>query len=363
MKAIYALGARFAGGGIGSTAYHAVGGLYEQGLLQRLLAGSAAPSGIPRDRVRELGLPSRVLRKLAMYDPSRWVAHMECLLFDSWASRQLEPADVFHVWGNYGLRSLHRAKAMGMVTVVERASTHPLYQARVLRQEYARWGVRFHLPQATLSRGMGEIRAADYVLIPSDFVRDSFLAEGFPAGRLLQVPFGVDTERFRPAGCQGTHPFRVLFVGQVGIRKGVPYLLEAWRLLGWRDAELWLVGRVDRHSPRILHRWPSLPGVHRVDHTPDPVALFQQADVFAFPTIEEGSALVTYEALACGLPVVTTPSAGSIVTDGSEGFITLVHSQESCSVMWYNIGHENSYLCSSGVGRRAPDLGGGAALV
>jgi glycosyltransferase involved in cell wall biosynthesis len=322
VRVIYSVGARFAGGGIGTTALHAAKALHRHGMLTRLLCGSYAPSEIPRDKTRSLGLPSRGLRRLATLDPSGWLWHADSVLFDAWACGRLEPADLFHVWGNFGLRSLRRAKTLGMTTIVQRASTHPLYQARLLQEEYTRWGLTFRTPRQVLRRAVAEQEEADRVLIPSDFVRQSFLAEGFPEHRLLQVPFGVDTGRFQPAlGAYGRHPFRVLFVGQVGLRKGVPYLLEAWRRLRWRDAELWLVGRVDRASRRVIERAGDLPGVRFAGYASDPVSLYQQADAFAFPSIEEGSALVTYEALACGLPVVTTPNAGSVVRDGGEGFI------------------------------------------
>lgn len=46
-----------------------------------------------------------------------------------------------------------------------------------------------------------------------------------------------------------------------------------------------------------------------------------EADVFVFPSLFEGSAVVTYEALACGLPSIVTPDAGSVVRDGVEGFL------------------------------------------
>lgn len=321
MKVIYAIGAKFAGGGIGTTAYHAVRGLHRHGLLHRLLCGSFRPTEIPHERIRAMGLPSRALRKLATFDASGWLWYFQSSLFDAWASRHLELADLFHVWNSNGLASLRRAKEMGMVTVVKRASAHPLCQARLLKEEYARWGMSFRIPRAGLRRSVAELEEADYVLIPSNFVRHSFLEEGFPEDRLLQVPFGADTSRFHLAGSQVDHPFRVLFVGQIGIRKGIPYLLEAWRQLGWRDAELWLVGRIETGYRSMLTRWDGLPGVRLAGYAPDPVSLYQQADVFAFPTIEEGSALVTYEALACGLPVVTTPNAGSVVRDGIEGFI------------------------------------------
>ncbi len=321
VKVIYSIGSKFAGGGIGTTAYHAVRGLYRYGMLHRLLCGSFRPTEIPQQKIRAMGLSDRILRKLAVYDPRGWLWYIQSLLFDAWASRYLEPCDVFHVWGNYGLRSLQRAREMDITTVVEWASAHPLYQARLLREEYARWGLAFHTPPAALRRALAEIAMADFVLIPSDFARKGFLEEGFPEEKLLQVPFGVDTRRFRPSEANSPQPFRVLFVGQVGIRKGVPYLLEAWRRLGWKDAELWLVGRVLPECRPILQRYQGLPGLHLVGHLDDPVEAYQQADIFVFPSIEEGSALVTYEALACGLPVVTTPNSGSVVRDGVEGFI------------------------------------------
>jgi glycosyltransferase involved in cell wall biosynthesis len=48
---------------------------------------------------------------------------------------------------------------------------------------------------------------------------------------------------------------------------------------------------------------------------------FAQSDVFVFPSLAEGSALVTYEAMAAGLPVITTPNSGSVVRDGIDGFV------------------------------------------
>lgn len=321
MRVIYSIGSKFAGGGIGTTAYHGAYGLYRHGMLRRLLCGTYLRTEIPSSLIRAMGPPDRVLRKMAVFDPSGWLWYLQSVLFDHWAARHLEAADLFHVWGNYGLRSMQRAKEMGLMTVLQRASAHPRHQTRLLVEEYARWGLRWTTPGVALQRALAEIVVADYVLIPSDFVRDTFIAEGVPEAKLLQIPFGTDTERFRPPPERDDHPFRVLFVGQIGLRKGVPYLLETWRQLGWQDAELWLVGQVEPVFRPLMRRWEGLAGVKLMGYAPDPVSLYQQADVFVFPTIEEGSALVTYEALACGLPVVTTPNAGSVVRDGVEGFV------------------------------------------
>jgi glycosyltransferase involved in cell wall biosynthesis len=100
----------------------------------------------------------------------------------------------------------------------------------------------------------------------------------------------------------------------------VPYLLEAWRRLAWKDAELWIAGQ-NKLSAELRTKYGVLSRVRFLGHVSNPVQVFQNADAFVFPSLAEGSALVTYEALACGLPVLTTPNAGSIVRDGVEGFI------------------------------------------
>jgi glycosyltransferase involved in cell wall biosynthesis len=107
------------------------------------------------------------------------------------------------------------------------------------------------------------------------------------------------------------------------------YLLESWKLLGWKDAELWIVGRVERPVARLLKQYERLEGVHFLRHSGDPAPLFRESDVFVLPTLEEGSALVVFEALASGLPVITTPQAGSVVRDGQDGFLVPIRDAEA----------------------------------
>lgn len=322
MRVIYALGAKFAGSGIGTIAYHAVRAVHQHALLDRVFCSNYRPTEIPAERIRTMGLVDGGMRKLATFDRSGWVAYLQGVCFDIWVARQLESADLLHIWTTYGLRSLQRARELGIRTLVERASSHPRYQARLMDEEYRRWGLPTMATDVIATRSGAEIDLADYTLIPSDFVYESFLHQGVDPSRLITIPFGVDLDRFQPASEPGPHPFRVLFMGNVGLRKGVPYLLEAWRQLGWHDAELWLVGRITQGMRPILARYADLHGVRYIGHTEDTVACYQSADLFAFPTIEEGSALVTYEALACGLPVVTTPHAGAVLRDGREGMLT-----------------------------------------
>lgn len=328
---IYSIGVRFAGGGIGNIAHHDAQSLHEAGMLQKLLCGSAGQSDIPPNFVRQMGLASRLLRRLALFDKSgQRVLRLHNRLYDRWVRSQLEPCDLFLSWNGFGLEALRQAKKMGALTIVYRASAHPLHQRRLLAEEYARWGLPYvpatpHLEQATL-----ELQEADTVIIPSDFVRESCIQEGIPAAKLTQIPFGVDHSRFHaPDRPPQAEPFRVLFLGQIGVRKGVPYLLQAWEQLGWEDAELWLAGRVQPDFESWLAPYRRLPGLQLRGHLSDPAEALRQCHLFVFPTIEEGSALVVYEAMATGLPVITTPNAGSLIRDRQDGVIVPIRDADA----------------------------------
>lgn len=318
---IVSYGNDFAGPGMGTIAFHNALGLHRHGLLHSVLCGSSRTTPLPPGVTRSIGVVDRALRKLASLDTSNWLWYLQAEWFDLWALRYLKGADLLHVWCGYGTHSLKRAKAAGTLTVSVAMSTHPLFQNRLLCDEYARWGQQWKATKPGLQRAVNEMQRADYVLVPSDIVRESCIKEGVDERKIIQVPFGVDVNRFAPAEREKDRPFRAVFVGQIGIRKGVPYLLEAWKRLQWRDAELWLVGRVLPEVQALLAQYRELPGVRLIGFMNGPARAYQEADVFVFPSIEEGSALVTYEALACGLPVITTPNAGSVVQDGVEGFL------------------------------------------
>ena len=320
LQVVYSIGVRFPGGGIGNASYYGVRGLYRHGMLWRLLCGSYLPTEIPDERIRALGALSRLIRKLALYDSTALAVLIHNLIYDRWVCRNLEPCELFYTWNGYGHKALRQARANGAITVVQRASSHPTEQIRLLQDEYARWGQRFSRPDRLVQRSVIELEEADYIVIPSDFVRDSFMDQGVDSQKLIQIPFGVDTKRFHPPDTpQPETPFRALFAGQIGIRKGVLYLLQAWEQLGWDDAELWLLGRIQSDFYSHLRPYRDLPGVRLLGHVGDMDRLFRQAHLFVFPTIEEGSALVVYDAMASGLPVITTPNAGSLIRDGEDG--------------------------------------------
>jgi glycosyltransferase involved in cell wall biosynthesis len=176
----------------------------------------------------------------------------------------------------------------------------------------------------TIRRTEQEIALADLILAPSPFVRDDLLHRGVDPDRLALLPYGVDIERFAPCERGARRgPINVLYVGQVGYRKGLPYIATALRRLEMNlSSSFRVIGPVVKKS-RILER-----RLHGVDYAgrvqQDELAiLYGEADIFVLPSLSEGMALVVLEAMASGLPVVVTRETGyeGLVRDGVEGFI------------------------------------------
>jgi glycosyltransferase involved in cell wall biosynthesis len=144
------------------------------------------------------------------------------------------------------------------------------------------------------------------------------------------LPRAVDLGKYVPVERTERDRFRVLFVGAVGLRKGFLDLARAWRDLALPGGELLVVGQVHDEIVPLLKRYREDPTIRFVGHVREGAARFyRQADVFALPSLVEGSAKTTYEAMAAGLPVVTTPNAGSVVRDGIDGFIVPIRDPDA----------------------------------
>jgi alpha-maltose-1-phosphate synthase len=183
---------------------------------------------------------------------------------------------------------------------------------------------------AKLARKDAELAAADHVIVPSDFVRET-LGDRVPAHATIDViPYGAPVDRPPPVRRQAPGPLRLLYVGHLTQRKGVAYLFDAMRRLGGA-ATLTLVGpRPAVACPALAaelarHRWLGTVTHARV------LEIMAEHDLFVFPSLFEGLALVLLEAMAQGLPVVTTRNAGGamLVEEGGNGFLVPIRDPDA----------------------------------
>lgn len=237
-----------------------------------------------------------------------------CRLFDQWLTGHLDAgAAALYVLSGCGLESLTRFQRLGRPAVVESGSCHTDFQHRIVWEEYQRNGLRCPLfPEGYRRRVREEFVRADFIQIPTRFVQRTYLEAGLPESKLLLAAYGTDVERFAPRTVADMAPrFRVICSSGVNLRKGARILAQAWRKLGWRDAELHWVGWPDHPQVRHLFRDP-MPGVvwHGWMSHAELAALYRSCDVKVLPSFEEGLARVLIEAAASGLPLIATPNTG-----------------------------------------------------
>lgn len=276
---------------------------------------------IPSELIRslwQLEILSRVLRRL----PGNYQFFIKDT-FDKSARELIPPtASIFIGWSSNCLYSLRRAKELGMATIVERGSSHMAYQAEILTEEYARWGLNFNaLHPEVYNRAIQEYEIADCIAIPSLFVKQTFLDKGVPESKVIHVPYGVSLSEFYPVPKEDK-TFRVIHCGGITLRKGVQYLLQAFYELNLPDAELWLVGTLSPEIKPFLKKYQSDRIILKGKHPQNKLRWFySQCSVFCIASIEEGLAMVQPQAMACGLPVIhtTNTGGGDIVRDGVDG--------------------------------------------
>lgn len=157
----------------------------------------------------------------------------------------------------------------------------------------------------------------DRFIVPSRFVEKGIEAFGVDKDKCYLVPYNIEDSwlKLKNNPIQG----RILFVGTADLRKGIHILGMAARKLSDRNYEFRVAGGVSDavRQHQLTQHLNFLGRVPRANIKQE----FARADIFVLPSLAEGSAGVTYEALAAGLPVITTEAAGSVVRDGIEGFI------------------------------------------
>ncbi len=321
-------------------AYHWARYLAGRGALERII------TPMTRGRIREYGLPRERVRALSpigcwnyafqRYGPHALGAQNQIAVsaaFDAAASRMLGDCDVFNGWGSTSLRSIRAAQRRGVPAILTVASAHIARQTRELAEEHRRFGADAALTHpGVIERSIAEYAEADAIVAPCRWVAQTFIDEGVPAPKLHLVPWGVAPLRSTvlPVTRAGRERDpRVLFAGRFELRKGVPYLFEAFRQLR-THAELRIAGQP---NDALLRRLGGLPERASCAGllTGDAFAQeFRDADVFVLPSVEDGSALVTTWALAAGLPVVVSDQCGAdLVEDGVNGFIVPARDTEA----------------------------------
>lgn len=198
-------------------------------------------------------------------------------------------------------------------------------EVEMVREEEERWPGwakrPVDVPGGYFSWRQAEWASADVVMVNSRWSRDALVSQGVDADRIVIVPLAYEAADPPPKPVRDPdEELRVLFLGQVNLRKGVPYLLEAARLLRDCPVRFDIVGPVAIADEHVV-RAPANVTFHGAVDRARTAEFYSRADVFTIPTVSDGFALTQLEAMARSLPVVATPNCGDVVTDGVDGFL------------------------------------------
>jgi len=249
-------------------------------------------------------------------------------VFDLLSTLYLHECDVLHIVSSQGPLTAQRLKAKGSILIIDERIAHVTYLTKLLKEEYKRFGCSLNSKQFFKDVRNREYKIADFIFIPSKYVYDTFIKMGVDHKKLFVIPYGVDLKTFHK-GIKKDNVFRLIFVGQIGFRKGVYYLLKAYKELRLKNSELVLVGNIEESFKPILKKYQDT--YKYIPHMPEKelIRYYNNSSVFILPSLIEGSALVSYEAMACGLPAIVTENCGAVIRDGKDGFIIPIRNIEA----------------------------------
>ena len=191
--------------------------------------------------------------------------------------------------------------------IIERGSTHIDYQNKILKDEYDNFNQDFEIPEVVILNENKNYIDGDYISIPSKFVYDSFIEYNISDSKLIINPYGSDLSKFFPSEIKNKK-FTILTVGHGSIRKGLLYVLRAHNYIKG-DFIHYHVGSIENYIKDLSVSYRNF--IHIKSQNQENLReYYQKSDVFILASLEEGLSLTLLEAMACGLPIITTKNSG-----------------------------------------------------
>lgn len=300
----------------------------------RRLTSKRLVSGIPVAKMHRqpwLEIVAVIRHQWLQQSNDRVFGHRNRVFQQRIPQRFIDEADVIIGFDTCSRWLVERARKAGKPLVLDASIAHPLVKESIyaqLRKRYPQWQQGMapkaaHLVAAELE----EMRLATHIVVASSYTRQTYVDNGVDPARISVNPYGIDPGAFHskwevaaaPANRTGV---RFCFLGSTSARKGLPWLLEVWPAFHERhpQATLSVAGYFDLPPGFVLPPGVTFAGAL---HPAERADWLRSHDVFVFPSFFEGFAQVIIEAMACGLPVITTTHTcgPDLVKEGQEGFV------------------------------------------
>lgn len=304
---------------------------YTCALLAREMATEGLMVTIVAPRLRGFPVsPAEVIEVLP-----RWTRYIPYRCLRSMAQARLETAFLTfaigsktaaaYIFPDAKLETIIQLKRAGVTVFREMINCHRGTAKIILDNAYHRLGLapQHGITEEFVILEQKALEAVDYIFCPNPMVEISLLENGVPASKLLKASYGWEPARL--AGSERLlrpgDGITAVFVGSICVRKGAHLLLDYWAQSGVKG-RLVMAGQLEPTIRLKCADHLCRDDVIVFDHIQNVGELYRSADIFVFPSLEEGGPQVTYEACGCGLPAVTSPmGAGRIVRHDKEGFV------------------------------------------
>jgi len=247
-----------------------------------------------------------------------------CREFDSYAAGQLSAVDHLIAFNGSALAQIRAARGtVGASTALVSATSHFRLLLRQHERAHAQYPLEESWARRLLGRNLSEYAEADRIYVASEYVRGSFIDQGFREDMLAMLPLTPDPRFELERASPRSSTFDIVFVGSLSVVKGVPLLIDAVRALPHADMRLVLVGGwksrgMRRFVERACAEDPRITSSHG-----DPLPRLRGARLYVHPSYNDGFAYAPAEALACGVPAIVSEDTGmkELIDPGRTGLV------------------------------------------
>ena len=264
--------------------------------------------------------------------------YLLCEYFDNKASDNInyDKVDILVGWSGFSRKCFIKAKKFNCIKILERGSSHIKFQHKILTDEYKSLGIKPNVPSSQMiKKEIEEYDLADFICVPSQYVKETFIKYGIKKDKIIKIPYGVDLKEFCVVESKKRkdNKFRIISTGSISVRKGSHYLLEAFKELSLPNSELIFVGSFDPDFKKIVKKYSNIKNIRFIKKQKQELLrnFYNDSDIFVICSIEEGLAMVQAQAMACGLPVICTTNTGGseIIDDNINGYIIPIKDTQS----------------------------------
>lgn len=303
--------------------------MQENKMLKKYIVGNhkKVDLGVKKEFIKNISIQNYIgyiLRNFPIIGKKVCYNYVSDNIFDVLAKKHLDDVNFYIGFNNYSLKQMKKMKKENnTILFLDQRIVHVNTELELANKYFKK--IPSNLGKKIVLKKKEEYEIADYIFVGSNYVKDTFINNGISKEKIIVVPYGYDPNVFYNEKKRKAikNKLNIVFVGQIGIRKGVNYLLEAIKILKEKkyDINLTLAGNIDSNFKAEFEKYKKYITYKSYLSNDQLRELYNESDIMVFPSLWEGSARVLYDSAACGVVNIASVSSGSIIEDGVDGLI------------------------------------------